>query len=166
MRAAFIRSKYPDTIFASFASSAPVQAQVDMSVYFEQVYRGLSAQGFANCTSDIHTAIGYIDSQLAAGPASAARVKTLLLGNGAENNSNEGLADVLTYIFYSWQGSGVEGSPGPLREFCDWIAKDPETGKVSGREGWGGKKGGQWVTERWASWPKFAAVVSGSGELN
>lgn len=111
MRAAFVREKYPDTIFASFASSAPVQAQVDMSIYFEQVYRGLNGLGFSNCTADIHAAINYIDDQLAH-PATAAAIKKTFLGKGADKNSNEGLADVLTYIFYSWQSYEVEGTPG------------------------------------------------------
>lgn len=49
---------------------------------------------------------------------------------------------------------------GPLREFCDWIATDPETGKLSSGDGWAKKKGGKWVADRWARWPKFGAVVS------
>ncbi|KAL0636799.1 hypothetical protein Q9L58_004156 [Maublancomyces gigas] len=159
MRAAFVREKYPETIFASFASSAPVQAQVDMSIYFEQVYRGLNGLGFSNCTADIHAAIDYIDDQLA-NPATAAAIKKHFLGKGADKNSNEGLADVLTYIFYSWQSYEVEGTPGPLREFCDWIATDPATGKLSSAEGWAKKKGGKWAADRWAQWPKFAEVVN------
>lgn len=111
MRAAFVREKYPETIFASFSSSAPVQAQVDMSIYFEQVYRGLNALGFSNCTADIHAAVNYIDDQLAS-PASAAAIKKTFLGKGADKNSNEGLADVLTYIFYSFQSYEIEGTPG------------------------------------------------------
>ncbi|KAH8703025.1 serine carboxypeptidase S28-domain-containing protein [Talaromyces proteolyticus] len=46
MRAAFTRNEYPDTIYAANASSAPVQAQVDMSIYFEQLYRGMAANGY------------------------------------------------------------------------------------------------------------------------
>lgn len=111
MRAAFVREKYPETIFASFASSAPVQAQVDMSIYFEQIYRGLNAFGFSNCTADIHAAVNYIDDRLAS-PVSAAAIKKAFLGKGADKNSNEGLADVLTYIFYSFQSYELEGTPG------------------------------------------------------
>jgi hypothetical protein len=33
-RAAMIRERNPETWFASWASSAPVEAQVDMSVYY------------------------------------------------------------------------------------------------------------------------------------
>ena len=42
VRAAMIRKRNPETWFAGWASSAPVQAQIDMSVYFrpiEQVSR-------------------------------------------------------------------------------------------------------------------------------
>jgi hypothetical protein len=34
VRAAMIRERNPETWFASWASSAPVEAQVDMSVYY------------------------------------------------------------------------------------------------------------------------------------
>lgn len=113
MRAAFVREKYPDTIFASLSSSAPVQAQVNMSVYFDVVYRGLTALGFANCTNDIVAAVRYIDAQLA-NATTAAAIKKLYLGAGADSNSNEGFADVLTYIYYGWQSSEVNGDPGEL----------------------------------------------------
>lgn len=57
-------------------------------------------------------------------------------------------------------------SIGPLREFCDWIATDPVTGKLSPADGWAKKKGGKWVADRWARWPKFASVVSSDGQLH
>ncbi|KAL4976052.1 hypothetical protein BDW66DRAFT_136038 [Aspergillus desertorum] len=63
-RAASARNEYPDTIFASFATSAPVQALINMSVYHEQIYRSMVANGICNCASDIHAALEYIDNQL------------------------------------------------------------------------------------------------------
>lgn len=56
-------------------------------------------------------------------------------------------------------------SIGPLREFCDWIATDPDTGKVSSADGWAKTKGGKYVADRWARWPKFASVVSSDSPL-
>ncbi|RPA96765.1 peptidase S28 [Choiromyces venosus 120613-1] len=158
-RAALVREKYPETIFASFSSSAPVQAQIDMSVYFEQVYRGLNGLGFKNCTKDIVAAIEYIDGQLSREDTSAA-IKKQYLGIGAEKNSNEGFADVLTYIYYSWQGSEAEGSPANMRSFCDWISTNPETGEVSGEDGWAKSKGAKFTSDRWATWPDFGTVVN------
>ena len=49
MRAAFMREFYPETIHIAYAASAPVQAQVDMSVYFDMIWRGMEAGGFSNC---------------------------------------------------------------------------------------------------------------------
>lgn len=57
-------------------------------------------------------------------------------------------------------------SIGPLREFCDWIATDPNTGKVSSADGWAKTKGGRYVADRWARWPKFASVVSSDSPLD
>ncbi|PWW77979.1 peptidase S28 [Tuber magnatum] len=158
MRAAFVREKYPGTIFASLSSSAPVHAQVNMSVYFEQVYRGLNGLGFKNCTSDIVAAIRYIDDQLSRVDTSAA-IKKQYLGAGAEKNSNEGFADALTYIYYSWQSYEAEGSPANMRSFCDWISTDPETGGVSGEEGWAKSKGAKFASDRWATWQPLGTVV-------
>lgn len=63
-RAAFTRNKYPDTIYAAYASSATVHAQVNLSEYYDQVYRGMIAHGYASCVKDIQAALEYIDDQL------------------------------------------------------------------------------------------------------
>lgn len=51
-------------------------------------------------------------------------------------------------------------SVGSLRNFCDWIAFDPESGNLSSVDGWAKTKGGEWVANRWATWPEFVSVVS------
>lgn len=56
-RAAMIRERNPETWFASWASSAPVEAQVDMSVYFNPMQQSMTS----NCTADVHAAIDYAD---------------------------------------------------------------------------------------------------------
>jgi hypothetical protein len=48
VRAALLRARNPETIFASWASSAPVQAQVNMSSYWGAVERALPR----NCSND------------------------------------------------------------------------------------------------------------------
>ena len=108
IRAALVREKYPETIFASLSSSAPVHAQIDMSVYWDHLYRGLGAVGFKNCTKDIVAAIKYIDDQLSR-ENTAAAIKKQYLGVGAEKNSNEGFAGALGIIYKQWQENLVEG---------------------------------------------------------
>ncbi|KAB2570934.1 putative extracellular serine carboxypeptidase [Lasiodiplodia theobromae] len=163
MRAAFMRQHYPDTIFASYASSAPVQAQNDMSVYFEPVYRGLNAYGFGNCSKDIHAAINYMDD-LMEDDAAAAALKTRFLGRNADKNSNAGFGDALSTIFWYWQSYGVEYG---LRPFCDWLETDhgasgnaSTNGTVAGADGWAPSRGPEFVVKQWAAYPNFAATVS------
>lgn len=154
-----MRKFYPDTIYASYASSAPVEARVDMSVYFEPVVRGLKAYGFGNCTADVNAAITYMD-KLMDDPKKAATLKNKVLGRNAANNSNGAFATALNVIFYLWQSYGVEGGETGLRYFCDWIETDPSTNKTAPAEGWAKSKGPQFVVDRWASWPQFAPLVN------
>lgn len=48
IRAALLRTRNPEVVFAAWASSAPVQAQVDMSSYYKAAERSLTR----NCSSD------------------------------------------------------------------------------------------------------------------
>jgi len=84
-----------------------------MSVYWEQVYRGLNAMGFKNCTKDVVAAIKYIDDQLSR-ENTAAALKKQYLGVGADNNTNEIFAYALRKIFEAWQYTLVEGNPGKV----------------------------------------------------
>ena len=182
VRAAFMRNRYPDTIYAAFASSAPVEAKVDMSGYWDPIVRGMRRYGFGNCSRDVIEAIKYVDKQLAK-PSTAAALKKKFLGWGAENADNGDFADALSYVFTTWQSYGMEGSPYSLRKFCDWIETDPgpvappptrpsttvATGvptapassgkKLAPAEGWAKSKGVKWTIDRWASYPYFVAMV-------
>ena len=163
MRAAFMRDKYPDTIFASYASSAPVQASIDQSFYFDPVWRGLNRYGFGNCSRDIQAAVRYIDRVFdSKDTAAAAELKITFLGRGAEKNSHETFSDALATIFATWQSYGVEGGNQGLRRFCDWLETDTEGLKptVAGAEGLASKKGGKYVAERWASYPWWPGNVN------
>ncbi|KAF2010539.1 hypothetical protein BU24DRAFT_444449 [Aaosphaeria arxii CBS 175.79] len=167
MRAAFMREKYPDTIYASFASSAPVEARTDMSVYFEPVWRGLNRYGFGNCSQDIHAAINYIDNLLEKSPAKGAELKKQFLGLGAEKNSHATFADALTTHFSYWQSYGVDGAPFGLRGFCDWLETDPSAGnKTAPAEGWAKTKGANYTVARWSQFPYLADMVNGFLETN
>ncbi|KAI5782653.1 serine peptidase, family S28 [Geopyxis carbonaria] len=151
MRAAFLRHLYPDTVYAAYAASPPVQAQVDMSAYYEQVYRGLVNYGLSNCTSRIKLAVDYIDSQLAY-PAASAKIKQKFLGRTAEANSNAGFADALSMVLWGWQSGGVDAT---IRSFCDHLdASAPGSETLATREK------GKHFSNAWAAWPPFSAIVS------
>ncbi|KAH0614767.1 uncharacterized protein H6S33_000403 [Morchella sextelata] len=161
-RAAFARAKYPTTFLAAYASSAPVQARIDMSVYFEQIARGIIEFGFGNCTRDMRAAVQQIDKQLRL-PATAAELKRKFLGKGSEGVGNGGFGYALSLVLYNWQAWGMEcccGNEWGLRNFCDYLETDPETNVTAGAQGWAKEKGVQWVIDRWAQWPKFIGMVN------
>ncbi|KAF3385804.1 putative extracellular serine carboxypeptidase [Talaromyces pinophilus] len=131
MRTAFTRDEYPDTIYAAFASSAPVQARADMSVYFEQVYRGMVANGYEGCAHDLHAALSYVDSQLALNGTASDDVKKLFLGEGGEVNSNGDFTAALAYIYGTFQSYGTGGGDTGLGSLCDWLEAVPTATRAS-----------------------------------
>jgi len=60
IRAAVLRIRNPEVIFASWASSAPVEAQVNMASYYEAVERSLPR----NCSADWVAVTKYVDDTL------------------------------------------------------------------------------------------------------
>jgi hypothetical protein len=60
LRAALLRVRNPEVVFASWASSAPVQNQIDMASYFEAIERALPR----NCSSDWVAVTRYVDGIL------------------------------------------------------------------------------------------------------
>jgi len=166
MRAAFMRNRYPDTIYASYASSAPVQASIDQSFYFEPVFRGLVAKGFGNCTQDLRAAIRYMDTVMDGDASAAAQLKVQFLGLGAEKNSHATFADALATVFSLWQSYGVEGGALGLRRLCDWIETDPETNATAPADGFAASRGAHFTVARWASYPSFAPGVNQYLETN
>ncbi|KAL4787647.1 serine carboxypeptidase S28-domain-containing protein [Aspergillus varians] len=165
IRAALTRNEYPDTIYASFASSAPVQAQVNMSSYYDQVQRGMVANGARNCSQDIHAALQYIDGELSH-KNTAIAIKRLFFGAGAEKNSNEDFTAALAGIFGFFQSYGLGGPTGSLGEFCSHLESDPRTNQSAGPEGLASSLGKQYLAERWAAWPPFTELVNVNMETN
>ncbi|KAI5848020.1 serine carboxypeptidase S28-domain-containing protein [Tricharina praecox] len=156
MRAAFLRHLYPETVYAAWASSAPVQAQVDMSIYWEQVYRGMVRYNLGNCTRNVKLAVDYIDRQLSKS-RTAAKLKQQYLGRTAEKVTNGGFADTLHYPFYWWQAEGVGEY---LRSFCDHLTNgDSEVGPEWAKEE-DGEGAGKLYSDRWASWPGYVKLVN------
>lgn len=160
MRSAFTRNKYPDTIFASFASSAPVEARIDMSVYFDQVYDAMVANGYLNCTRDIKAAMEYVDAELDKNAESAAAIKKLFFGAGAEDNNNGDFTTGVGGIFGFFQSYGFGGGEGSLASFCEHLETDPYTGTVAGPHGFAPYLGKEYVAKRFASFPAFIELVN------
>lgn len=165
MRAAFSRDQYPDTFFAAYASSAPVEARIDMSAYWDQVYRGMVAYGYGNCTKDLQAAYAYIDSQLANNETAAA-IKQLFLGEGAEHNSNGDFTSALRAIYGTFQSYGMRVGSYGLGAFCDYLETDPDTKRVAGPDGLAPVKGNKAMAERFASWGKLPALVNSYAQTN
>ncbi|OJJ33236.1 hypothetical protein ASPWEDRAFT_114702 [Aspergillus wentii DTO 134E9] len=165
IRAALSRKEYPDVFHAAFASSAPVQARVNMTMYFDQVYRGMNKYGFDNCTKDIHSALEYIDDQLSKNDT-AATIKKAFLGEGAEKNTNGDFTAGLAGIFHFFQNYGTGGDEGSLEAFCDYIEYDPETKSSAGPDGLASIYGSKYVAERWASWPVYIPLVNLNSDTN
>lgn len=160
MRSAFTRDAYPDTIFAAYASSAPVEARVNMSMYFDQVYDAMVANGHSNCTKDIKAGLEYIDEQLSKNASTAAAIKKSFFGNGAEKNSNGDFTAALAGIFGFFQAYGLGGGDGGLGSFCEYLETDAATLQPAGPRGLAPYRGNKYVAERFASWPVFVGLVN------
>ncbi|KAJ5101402.1 hypothetical protein NUU61_003624 [Penicillium alfredii] len=165
MRAAFTRNEYPETIFAAYASSAPVQARIDMSVYFDQVYAGMVANGYLNCTKDLRAAMQYIDGELAKNASAAAAIKQRFFGPGAEKNGHGEFTAALAGAYGFFQAYGVGEGDGSISSLCEHLEVDP-TGKVAGPHGFAPVRGREYVAKRFASWPIFTELVNFNYETN
>ncbi|PWY69696.1 serine peptidase, family S28 [Aspergillus heteromorphus CBS 117.55] len=165
VRAALTRNEYPETIFAAFSSSAPVEARMNMTMYFDQIYRGMIASGWTNCTLDIRAALNYIDDQLSS-DETASSIKRLFFGSGAENNTNGDFTAALTGIYGFFQNYGMAGGTGGLGSFCKYLETDPNTNKTAGADGLATIYGNKFMAERWAQWPVFTELVNENMDTN
>lgn len=165
MRAAFSRDQYPETFHAAFASSAPVQAQVDMSAYYQQAYRGLVAYGYENCTKDVHAAYTYIDRQLK-NKKTAADIKELFLGKEARDATNGDFTAAIGTVFWDWQSAGPGTGETGAGHFCDWLETDPITGSKATKEGFAHKKGAKALAERYAAYKPLAKLANANFNTN
>jgi hypothetical protein len=163
MRAAFMRHLYPETIFASWASSAPVEASVDMSFYHEPIWQGLHSHGLGNCAADIHAAVTALDASVD-NVNQSSHLKDTLYSPRCNNPSNENMAWDLAGIFNHWQNEGITTM---LKDFCSWISTDPETNKLSDERGWAAIKGASFTIDRWSTWTGWnhnCTELSSAGE--
>jgi hypothetical protein len=114
VRAALLRVRNPDTIYASWASSAPVQAQVNMSSYWGVVERALAR----NCSNDFVAMANYTDSTLGGNNTESLRLKQLLYlaqtggqvnltSTEASQVLNGDAGSVLQSPLNNWQNQGL-----------------------------------------------------------
>ncbi|KAF8894239.1 serine carboxypeptidase S28-domain-containing protein [Gymnopilus junonius] len=93
IRSALMRIRNPSVIFASWASSAPVQAQVDMSSYYKAAERSMTR----NCSADWVAVTKYVDDTLSGSNETAVMnmkfelLKAHLSGPGGNTTGANGL---------------------------------------------------------------------------
>ncbi|KAE8149662.1 serine carboxypeptidase S28-domain-containing protein [Aspergillus avenaceus] len=160
MRAAFTRNEYPDTIFASFAMSAPVEARVNMTVYYEQVYRGMVYKGYGGCAKDLKTINDYIDGQLDKKGEAAENIKRLFLGKEGVKNSPGDFTATLVSIYSYFQSYGMGGGESGLSALCAHLDRN------SSATGVAPTVGARQLTERFARWPMLLPLINGFASSN
>ncbi|KAJ3937454.1 MAG: peptidase S28 [Lentinula lateritia] len=93
VRGALLRQRNPETIFAAWASSAPVHAQVDMWAYYAAAQRSLTT----NCSADWVAVTSYVDNVLRGTNATLIEdlkfdlLKARLSGPGGNTSGADGL---------------------------------------------------------------------------
>lgn len=162
-RSALTRQEYPDTIFAAFASSAPVQARINMSSYHEQVYRGMVGDLLEPCIKYIQPALEYIDDQLS-NEETAAKIKQTFLGPGAEKNTNGDFAKALSYIYGNFQDYGIGGGSGSVADLCRHMETGP--GLFSKSREVTDHPGNKILGERLATWPALVEGINQAENTN
>ncbi|KAH8765610.1 serine carboxypeptidase S28-domain-containing protein [Hyaloscypha finlandica] len=145
--AALLRQRYAETISAAYASSAPIQAAIEMPGFYEQIWYGMNATHPA-CAADLSAAIQAIDKKLKdpkQDPKERRKLKESLLGCWSEEISNALFADWMASMFKEFQYYGVSHN---LQILCEHIEIDPANSKKSGPEGWAVKRGVSYVIGR------------------
>ncbi|KAF5391816.1 hypothetical protein D9757_001693 [Collybiopsis confluens] len=113
IRGAFLRQRNPETIFAAWASSAPVQAQVDMEAYYAAAERSLTR----NCSADWVAITKYVDHVLQGDDTTLIEdlkfdlLKARLSGPGGNTTASILMDPLDFYQYYGFADS--------LLPFCD-----------------------------------------------
>ncbi|THU93213.1 peptidase S28 [Dendrothele bispora CBS 962.96] len=153
VRGAFLRVRNPEVIFATWASSAPVHAQVDMASYYKAAERSLTR----NCSADWVAVTKHVDTVLQGSNETLATetkfrlLKARLSGPGgnttgadgltmeqANSTSNVNAAGILMDPLNFYQYYGFAASLLPfcnLLETRNFTAEPLEGGVVSSAEG-------------------------------
>jgi hypothetical protein len=107
-RAAMIRLRNPDVIFASWSSSGPVETAVDASAYYNQIQQNIPS----NCSADVHAAVTYADDILTDGSEEDAALikRAIFLSNTLNPKGDQIYAGVLEDISY-WDIANILSYP-------------------------------------------------------
>lgn len=136
IRGAQLRIRNPETFFATWASSAPTEAAVDMWTYYAQAERSMTR----NCSADFTAITRYVDNVLANGTTEevSALKKELLVAIAAsptnmtpsvsdqdvEALDNPSVGSLLLTPLNFYQYYGFQGSVAP---FCDIVETQNRT---------------------------------------
>ncbi|KAK5720059.1 hypothetical protein LTR15_007332 [Elasticomyces elasticus] len=129
IRGAHMRVRNPETFYATWASSAPTEAAVDMWTYYAQAERSMTR----NCSADYTHVTNYVDSVLASGTIEEQTqlkldLYTAVLSSAgglkpddvnrteAEGLSNSDVGNYLQLPLSFYQYYGFEAS---VKPFCD-----------------------------------------------
>ena len=129
IRGTHMRVRNPETFYATWASSAPTEAAVDMWTYYAQAERSMTR----NCSADYTAVTKYVDSVLANGTKTEKDDLKVALYTGVQSASggqkprtvnrteaaaleNASVANYLTLPLSFYQYYGFEASVQP---FCD-----------------------------------------------
>ncbi|KAG8898767.1 hypothetical protein FRB99_007177 [Tulasnella sp. 403] len=121
--AAYTQEKYPDTFAASWASSAPVEAQGDFWQYYEPIEEGMPK----NCSSDAALVVKTVDQTLLNGTAEAkAELKKSF---GLESLRDDDFGYAISAPIGDWQemlaGSYNASGEDLFFRWCDAMEKFP-----------------------------------------
>lgn len=138
-RAAWLRLTHPEIIYASWASSAPVQAQWDGSLYYDPIARALPK----NCTNDFEATAKYIDSTFKSGSESMIReIQYIYAQVTGPETEIESIDDVTAYDvgsaistliagFGDYQNSGPGATTQLICDYMESFNVDKFKSKVS-----------------------------------
>ncbi|KAJ7086092.1 peptidase S28 [Mycena belliarum] len=140
--AAYVKKTFPRLFYASYATSAPVQAISNFYGYFIPVANGAPQ----NCTSDMKAVISHWDSVMSHG--TAAQQKKLLSVFGLQNVTHTAdAASALQIAPWSWQSTGpAVGAHQEFFDFCD--ALEVKDGVPAGKRG----QGLEYALAQWGAW--------------
>ncbi|KAG8957487.1 hypothetical protein FRC03_010084 [Tulasnella sp. 419] len=126
--AAYIQSRYPDLFAASWASSAPVQADDDFWEYYNPIEEGMPK----NCSSDAGKVITHIDSILKHGDPG--KILDMKRKFGMQDTRDDDFAQSIAMVFWPWQSlqaySYAFQGYSPFYQFCDAL-ETKSNGKIN-----------------------------------
>ncbi|CAK5268823.1 unnamed protein product [Mycena citricolor] len=140
--AAYVKQTFPDLFYASYATSAPVQAIYDFFGYFVPVAAGAPQ----NCSTDMKRVITHWDKVMTQGKPAEKRKLMTLFGFGNVTHADDASSG-LEEAPWSWQALGpAVGAHQQFFDFCDML--ETRHGVTAGPDGFGV----EYATRQWAQW--------------